>query len=310
MRSRILFFLTLLISLGALGLTHWLTGLPQAELGVRATVPAPQGHAAPAVRVRFDILTRSAETLIDSLCRVEVLHPPDQVIRALEDQGREAFLRGAIERRGFILSPQAQQTLLEVSRTRQRFMEHLRGQPRFDPLIDAVQRVHGPLADLVRRPRAASLPPLRLRGEISVFDPSRIDLYEEAHPEALTYDLYYGWVRAVEAYDLRYHRDLIERAIVAAALYRASSIASVETDNRGHATFPAVGYGRYWISGYHPSDVVSLNRAHRVLLAGGSLPDTGGITVWNLPVSIPAMLPEIELTRANARPVSLTISPY
>lgn len=309
MLRRILITLVLLISLCALIATHWLTGRPQAVMTIRVTIPDAQGLVMPAAQMRFDILTRSVRALVDSICHIDVIRPPEQIIRALEDPEREAFLRGAIERRGFVLSPRAQQTLSEVAKTRRLFQDHLRWQPQYDTLIDAVRHIHGPLVDLIRRPRASSILPVRLRQEVFLFNPAD---HDPVYPDARAADLYDAWFRAVEAYDLRYHRDLVERAIVTAAIYREAAIASVETDSLGQAAFPPVRYGRYWIVGHHPSDIHVLNRVHRRLIArrtGTSSPPINPILIWDFPITITAMLPVLELSEDNTSPVTTDSPP-
>ena len=302
MLRRFLIVLILLISLGGLIATHWLTGRPQAVMTIRAIIPDAQGLVMPAAQTRFDILTCSVRSLVDSICHIDVISPPDQIVRALEDPEREAFLRAAIERRGFVLSPRAQQTLSEVAKTRGMFLDHLRWQPQYDTLIDAVRRIHGPLVDLLRRPRTSSILPVRLRQEVSLFSPAD---HDPIYPDARAADLYDAWFRAVEAYDLRYHRDLVERAIVTAAIYREAAIASVETDSLGQAAFPPVRHGRYWIAGHYSPDIHVLNRVHRHLIArrtGTSSPSPGPIFVWDFPITITARHPVLELSEDNTTP--------
>ena len=302
MIRRFLITLILLISLGALIATHWLTGRPQAVMTVRATIPDAQDLVTPAAQTRFDILSLSVRSLVDSICHIDVISPPDQIVRALEDPEREAFLRGAIERRGFVLSPRAQHALSEVAKTRGVFLDHLRWQPQYDTLIDAVRRIHGPLVDLLRRPRASSILPVRLRQEVSLLNPAD---HDPAYPDARATDLYDAWFRAVEAYDVRYQRDLVERAIVTAAIYREAAIASVETDSLGQAVFPPVRYGRYWIAGHYPPNIRVLDRVHRRLIArrtGVSSPLSGLIFIWDFPITITGKRPVLELSEDNATP--------
>lgn len=301
----------LLLSLVALITTHWLTGAPKATMTIHATVPVPDGRVSPAGRVRFHLLNRSALSLLDSLCRLDVMHPPDQLISVLSDEGRAAFLRGAIERRGFVLSPLAARALLTVEQTRRAFLHHVRRLPDYKILLEAILRVRGPLADIplvsTRSTPMRTLLPSVLTAEVILYNPAKAAEYADAeipsgeHTKAQ--QLYEQWMAAVAAYEARYHRDLVERTIVAAAAFRNAAVASVETDTLGYATFPPIQYHRYWIAGHYPQEAQTLARLNRVLKLGLSRPPGEASPVvffWDMPVEVRGRLPILELTGMNA----------
>ncbi len=301
--------MVLVASVAALAASHWLIGQPRVSLAVRATVSRQDGTNAPAAGIRLDVLSRSARSLIDSICRVDVFRPPYGIVRALEDQNREMYLRGAIERQGFILSPPVQQMLRDVAQIRRQYMDRLSLFPRYEKLLDAIQQAQEGLVSL-DQPRLSVLP-ARLNGETMLFEKVWEKFYDRGGPapEPRAYEIHNRWAQAVETYDGGYHRDLVERAIVAAAVFRDAAVASAETDSLGRTTFPAVRLGDYWIAGHYPSDLYALSREHRNMLARYTInqPLTSRIITWDYPLTLTAMPPLLELSQANAVPVEINL---
>lgn len=314
---RIVTGFALLISLAALLLTDWLTGEPKTAVKIHATVPAPPGQPIPAGRARFDLMRRSPRSLLDSLCRAEVIRPPDQIVDALADEGRGVFLRGEIERRGFILSLKTKRALMAVGRARQEFLDLVRRLPDYALLLEAIGRVHGPLVAIPpgRSVLLVSVPPPVLTAEVTLYNPARVSESADAAiaraEQEEVEQRYDQWMTAVAEYDARYHRDLLERTIVAVALYRDAAVASVETDTSGAAIFPAVRYGRYWLAGHYPQDVNQLVHLNRVFRPGQ--PVRSGATrpslvIWDVPVDVGGRLPVVELAGTDAGATGKTVT--
>ena len=266
MRSRILITLTILISIGLLLLTHQLTGERRSIVRIQTDV-TDQDHQAIGKNIRFDLLRTSLTGLLDSLSQIDVLSTPRQVFRIVEDEQREAFLRSAIEQKGFLLSRIATRGLNSIERARSAYIEHILPQPALSDMIEAVGQLHGPLFALPVLVNAPAIWPEHLHREHRLYNPVREILVDEATgaaPDARTYELFDAWGRALKAYIVLYHRDLLERSIFTTGLYREWSIASAETDSLGEATMPPVPYGTYWLAGHDPTDVMQLARIHHL----------------------------------------------
>ncbi len=309
--SRIVTIALLVTAAAALAASHWLSGQPRVSLAVKATVSTHNGMKAPAAGIRLDVLSRSARSLIDSICRVDIVRPPHGIVRALEDQNREIYLRGAIERQGFILSPPVQRMLRDVAQIRREYMHQLSLLPRYENFLEAPHQAQGGLVSL-DQPRLSVLP-ARLQREAMLFGNDSEEFYEskDSVPVSRAYEIHNLWTQAVETYDGGYHRDLVERAIVAAAVFRDAAVASTETDSLGRATFPALGLGDFWIAGHYPSDLYVLSREHRNMLARYTKNQTpiSRIISWDSPFTLTAMSPLLELTQADAVPVEINL-PY
>jgi hypothetical protein len=319
MQSRLTPYLLIFIAVLTLVVSHWIIGRPTSHLSVEAVFTDPTGIKGPASGSRLDILSRSAVSIIDSIRHVEALRPPKGIIRALEDANREVFLRGAIERRGFAMSPNVISMLNRVATARQLYLNHTQKTPEYAILVDAIRRTHGPLVVLDLKSKVTSVLPSTLRREVSYYDPSRVETSEPTiqevgvstvilTPDALTFERYYNWLRAIEDYDQGYHRDLIEKAIVAATVYRAATVISAETDSTGVAAFPPFDLGNYWITGHYPRDLYRLSREHRSMLSrsiAGQEP-VSGITFWDRAFTHTLLAPRLSLTSKDA--VSLEIN--
>lgn len=291
MRPRILISLAILISIGLLFLTHQFTGERRSIVRIQAVVNEEAGQAI-AKGIRFDLLRISVTDLLDSLNRIDVLSSPRQVIRIVEDEQREAFLRSAIEQSGFVLSRIATQALYSVERARSAYLDHILPQPAFSNMSEAVRRIQGPLIALPILVNAPSIWSERLLREHRLYNPDRDVLVDEATgavPDARSYELYDAWARALDGYTLLYHRDLLERSILTATLYRDLSIASAETDSLGQATMPPVAYGTYWLAGHYPTDVMQLARIHRLQMLQRlhpTLTNLPPLLSWNRPIQV------------------------
>jgi hypothetical protein len=306
MLPRILTVMAVLVSLGLLLIGHWLTANPVTVVTLQASVPGEEGETSPGAGMRFDLLRRSARSLMDSLCAVDLLESPEQVVRGVEDVEREAFLRGAIERRGFLLSRAASRLLYGVVRARKTYMDHIAGQPLYADLLAAVRRVNGPLIDLPVQMSMRSVAPVLLDREAQRYRPDRKILFEEQEEAVLddrTAGLHAAWVETIQAYDKQYYRELVERSIVTAALYREQAVASAKTDSLGRATFSPIPYGTYWAAGYYPQNLSALSRAYRVRLL---LEDTPAppilppLMIWDVPLTASSAAHRITLTSVNA----------
>lgn len=313
MRNRILPLLLVLIAVLMLGVSHWTIGRPTSQIAVETVVTDATGLAQPASGSRLDILSRSAVSIIDSIRQVEELQPTNRIVRALEDADREVFLRGAIERRGFALPPSVRGMLNRVGTARHLYFNHAQKTPGYAILIETVQGIYGPLLALDVASKTVSVLPRTLRREMSYYDPSRAEPGDLSIPgdgsgtviastDALTFERYHNWLRAIEEYDQGYHRDLVEKAIVAATVYRSATVISAETDSTGMAAFPPFDLGNYWITGHHPRDLYRLNREHRSMLSrsiAGQEP-VSGITFWDRPFTHTLLSPTISLTSEDA----------
>lgn len=304
MLPRILIGLAILISIGLLFLTHQMTGERRGIVRVQAVLDKQEDYTSKGIR--FDLLRTSVTDLLDSLSRIDVLSPPHQVVRIVEDEQREAFLRSAIEQRGFVLSRICTQSLYSVERARSAYIDHILSQSSFSDMLEAVRLVIGPLTALPVLVNAFSIWPERLHREQRLYSPDRDILRDEVtgeRPDAQSFQLYSAWKKALDDYTRLYYRDLIQRSILTAAVYRSLSIASAETDTLGQATMSPVAYGTYWLAGHDPADVMALARIHRLQMLQRLHPTLTNlplILTWNRQIRVDQADQQITITPTDA----------
>jgi hypothetical protein len=307
MLPRILIGLAMLISIGLFFLTHQLAGERRGIVRVQVVLDKQEDYTSKGIR--FDLLRTSVTDLLDSLSRIDVLSPTRQVVRVVEDEQREAFLRSAIEQRGFVLSRICTQSLYSVQRTRSAYIDHIVSQPAFSDMLDAVRLVIGPLTALPVLVNAPSIWPERLNREQQLYSPDRDIFGDEVtgeRPDAHSFQLYSAWKKALDDYTRLYYRDLIQRSILTAAVYRNLSIASAETDTLGQATMAPVAYGTYWLAGHDPADVMALARIHRLQMIQRLHPTLTHlplILTWNRSIQVDQADQQITITQTDAVPL-------
>lgn len=127
-------------------------------------------------------------------------------------------------------------------------------------------------------------------------------------PDERALVLYRAWTNALENYTILYHRDLLERTIITADLYRNMSVASTVTDSLGKAVLPPVAYGSYHLAGFYPVDSMQLVRRHRLRMLqrlNPSLPNNAPFLIWDVPLPIDAPAPQFRINPEESVPFSV-----
>lgn len=306
MIPRLVMAMVVLIALSLLWVSHRLSGKATTVVALQTSLADASGAIRPGTRLRFDLLRENVTTLLDSLAELEAA-PAAQIAHILDDPGREAFLRGAIERRGFTLSRTGASALHEIVRARAVYMDYITAIPAYADLLEAAGRVRGPLIELSSRRAMAPWHPSRLAREARAYTPDPEFLAEDAAtalPDDKGLALHRAWTEAVDAYETRYYRELVERTIMAVALYRERAVVSAETDTLGRAMFAPILQGHYWMVGYYPQDVVALARLQRIQALDGLYPGVDSLStalsVWNLPLDLDTPSLHVTLSTDNA----------
>ncbi len=307
--------LMILSALLLLSLSHWIVGRPTASATVQISRSPDDRYLDSVSGIRLGIMWRSTQAIIDSICALEAIRPPEGVVRALEDESREMFLRGAIERRGFVMSLQMKILLQGMGQARSAFLVDLEHSAVHQAHLQAVREVNGPLLDLRGFRHQRAILPAILRREATLLGPGEAGTLSArrqsstAYPTAATYDLYYEWLRAVDAYDQGYNRDLIERAIVAAAVFRNATVISGVTDSLGGISFPNIDLGRYWLTGFYPPDLFAMRREHRRFLsrARAGQGEEPTIITWDHLFTLTGPETRIDLTQSDALPTKILL---
>lgn len=313
MISRVLTVLVIALALGLLFASRRLTEHPVTTLSLDVAVPDTSGATTPASKLRFDLLRTSILSVIDSLASLESIEPSSQIIAVLEDPAREAFLRGLLEKEGFLLSHVGTGALLSVSKARSAYLDCLAGDSTYIEWRETVSRVNGSTLDIGQKPFMRSVVPALLHREARLYttDPRIVsEEGDEAHldRDSTAVALGLAWTASVEAYGKRYHRELLERVLAAVMAYRDHAVASVETDTTGHATFPAVPRATYWIVGNYPQNPSAFVRAYQAHLVRRLQPAWAPswaptLLIWDLPVQLSHASERITLTPGNAQPL-------
>lgn len=299
MFSRVFTVLALVSAGGLVFVSYRLTGDTRCAITLRVTVPDESGITRPGGRLRFDLLQEEVTGLIDSLAELETVEP--DIGRWVEDPGREAFLRGLIEQRGFWLSRAGAQALRDAGKTRDACVEQMAAHPTYADLAAAAERVGGPRIVLASAGPMRSMPPPLLALEAQRYAPRSSFFSEEdaPPPDDSVLGLHRLWVDAVNVYETRYRRELLERTLLAVTQYRERTVATVVTDTLGHAVFAPVFYGRYWLTGYYPQTSEAFARLpHRQTLKWlhPAAAQTAAVSVWNTPLVLDASTLQVSLS--------------